>query len=144
MYSAEHDSEHAVALWRIAGPLSADEWARHRRDMARIASWPATPRPAVILMVRDFAPTARQRAELADLSAHPGYRPYLVLVSSNALLRGALQAIRWLQRRTAYEMEIVADLETATAWLERRRGEPLPALRAMTRAASAPRVDVPA
>lgn len=134
MYAAEHDPQHAVAVWRMAGPISDAEWAEHRRDMMRIATWPATPRPAVLLEVRDFAPTARQRADLAELSARPGYQPLLVLVSSNALLRGALQAIHWLQRKSVtYEMEVTADVEGALRWLEHRRGEPLSSLRAMAR-----------
>lgn len=136
MYAAQHDLQHAVAVWRMSGPLSAAEWAQHCGDMERMARWPSAPRPAVLLEVSGFVPTARQRAELAELSARPGYRPYVAMVTSNALLRGALQAIHWLQRRAAYEMEITGDLESALRWLEHRRGEPLPVLRAM---ASVPR-----
>lgn len=131
MYWADHDAAHAVAYWHVAGPLSPCQWAEHLADMSRVATWAEGPRPAVLMHVVDFAPTAKQRAELAQRSGQPTYRPYLALVTSNAFLRGALQAIQWLSPRQAYEVRCVPDVPTGLAWLEASRREPLPWLRSM-------------
>lgn len=120
----------AAAVWMMRGPIELPEWQRHLADMLAIRTPTPAPRPAVLLDVEGFVPTAVQRAQLAEHSRHPDYRPYLAFVTQSGLARSALRAIHWLQSEQHYDTGFFASRDEAIAWLEAKRGEPLTELRA--------------
>lgn len=120
----------AAAVWMMRGPLELREWQRHLADMLVIRSPAPAPRPVVLLDVEGFVPSAVQRAQLAEHSRHPDYRPHLAFVTQSSLARSALRAIHWLQSEQPYETGFFAHRDEAIAWLEEKRGAPLTELRA--------------
>ncbi len=128
MYIGKHDDERGLAIWRFVGSVTPQEWQQHIADIDRVARWQLPDRPSVILEIIGFTPNAAQRAEIAQHTATPKYRPYLAFVSTNALLRGALQAIAWMQTKKHYEEAFFSNTDAAIRWLEERRGSPLEAL----------------
>jgi hypothetical protein len=128
MYIGKHDDERGLAIWRFVGSVTPQEWKQHIADIDRVARWQLPDRPSVILEIIGFTPNAGQRAELAEHSATPTYRPYLAFVSTNALLRGTLQAIAWKQAKKHYEEAFFSNTDAAIRWLEEQRGSRLEAL----------------
>lgn len=131
MYVGGHDEGRALAVWRFVGSVDAHEWEQHLADIDRVASWKLVERPSVLLEIVGFTPSAKQRAAIAEHSASPGYRPFLALVSTNAVMRGVLQAILWMQGKKHYDEEYFSNTEAAIQWLEERRGAPLDPLRTL-------------
>jgi hypothetical protein len=135
MYTFAHDEALSIGVWVVDKP-TPDEWAQHFEHLRQLARWsPANGRRAAIMLVPGSAfdrPDALRRAELARLTAAPGYDPFIALVTPNAAARGLLTVLRWMQPRPRWELEPFADTESALGWLEGRRGGALPALRAMT------------
>jgi len=131
MYIGKHDDERGLAIWRFVGSVSPEEWRQHIADIDRVAQWNLDTRPSVLLEIIGFTPNAAQRAEIAEHSAAPGYCPYLAFVSTNALLRGALQSIRWMQAKKHYEEAFFSNTDAGIRWLEEKRGSSLDALRTL-------------
>jgi hypothetical protein len=118
----------------FGGDVSPEEWGKHLADVDALNTWRGKIRPAVVLLMLGGAgmPNALIRQKLATLTSKPEYNPYLAIVTSNPLIRGALSALRWLQSAPPnYEADTFARTEQAIGWLEQRRGEPLPELTGM-------------
>jgi hypothetical protein len=136
MYYCEYNQARALGVWVFRGSgITPQEWSAHVDDIRTLTSWHGknSLRPAVLLLVLGGTdrPDALRRQELAALTAAPGYNPHLAVVSSNPLIRGALMALRWLQKTPNYEADTFADTTQALGWLEKRRGEALPELALM-------------
>lgn len=133
-YVSRTDTTDACVLWdfRATSILSRD-WERHLEDMRAVAlsSERTTVRPAVMLFVpeRWAMPDADQRTKLAQASGHPGYNPFLAIVTRNPLARGVLRVLTWLNENPRYDAQVFAEASDALAWLEGKRGQPLPTLR---------------
>ena len=135
MYFCEHNEARALGVWMFrGGDTTPAEWEAHLSDVETVSRWHARTklRPAIVIVLLEGAgrPDAVTRQKLAQATEQPGYNPYLAFVSSSTLVRGTLTAMRWLQKTPHYELEIFADSPEAIAYLERRRGQPLPELTA--------------
>jgi hypothetical protein len=75
-------------------------------------------------------PNARLRKRAAAVSGAAGFDHFLAIVSDSPLARGVLTAMSWL-RPQQHVHEVFVAPHGATDWLEAKRGEPLPALRAI-------------
>lgn len=73
-------------------------------------------------------PNAAIRKRAAQVSGDVGFDHFIGIVSDSPLARGVLTAISWL-RPQRHVHEVFLDPREAIAWLEAKRGEPLPALR---------------
>ncbi|AKF08270.1 hypothetical protein [Sandaracinus amylolyticus] len=130
MYVHAHDPVRGLAVWYFRDATDED-WAQHFAHLDEIATWSRTTgkRAACVLVVGRFdVPDAKRRAELAWHTEQPGYDPYVAFIAPNAAVRGALTVMSWLQKKPRFESGFVSSPEEAQAWLEERRGEPLPAL----------------
>ncbi|WP_394841833.1 hypothetical protein LZC95_32745 [Pendulispora brunnea] len=135
MYIARWDWQIGIAVWWFEGISTDAEWEEtfgHRRDLC--VHSPSMPfRPAVLLYLDCDRPNALRRKQLADLSDHPNYNPYIACVAKTEELRGAQLALRWAGSHPNYDKEIFRDVEPALAWLEMKRGTHLAPLRLMVR-----------
>ena len=132
MYRSVSDAREALAVWSFEGRPSKEEWAKHIQDVEELKGWRARggQRAAIILAADDAArPDARQRSEISKILDSPHYDAYVALVSSSALVRGVLTALRWVRSKPYYEESTHADFDSAVAWLERKRGGPLPVMK---------------
>lgn len=77
-------------------------------------------------------PDARTRQRAAQVSAAPGFDHYIGIVSDSPLARGVLTAMSWL-RPQQHVHDVFLRASDAVAWLESRRGGPLPSLRDIER-----------
>jgi len=135
MYIARWDWQIGIAVWWFEGLLTDEEWEEtfgHRRDLC--AHSPSLPyRPAVLLYLDSDRPNAIRRKQIADLSDHPHYNPYIACVAKTEELRGAQVAMRWAGTHPNYEKEMFRDVDPALDWLEEMRGTRLAPLRLMVR-----------
>jgi hypothetical protein len=131
MYASAVDEKSSVMVWYPSDPTPA-EWDAHFADVETCIGWSRRTgvRPAVLLLANEFArPDAKLRMRLAAITGHVDYDPYIAFVNSNAMLRGLLTVLGWMHTKPSYEIEYLASEEAGIAWLEQKRGMPLPQLR---------------
>jgi len=133
MYVARSDWKLGIAVWWCEGIFTDAEWEetfRHRRELC--AHSPGLSfRPAVLLYVESERASPLRRKQLADLSDHPAYNPYIAFISTDQEVRGVQTAMRWIGQSPHYDKELFETIEPGLTWLEEKRGMPLPALRKM-------------
>lgn len=83
-------------------------------------------------------PNAGIRKRAAHVSGDIGFDHFIGIVSESPLARGVLIAMSWL-RPQRHVHEVFVGPSDAIAWLEAKRGEPLPALRDIEARLFAPR-----
>lgn len=133
MYISDHDPQRALAVW-IFDSATPAEWELHFEHLRSLATWSTRTgtRAAVLFINRSFdMPSTELRAQLTELTARPGYDPYVAFVAPNKTMMTVLTLFSWFQKKPRYETRFVSTVEAGLAWLEEKRGGPLPALREM-------------
>ena len=133
MYLSRSRWELGVAVWWVTGFQTDEDWEQEFADMrALMERSPSMPyRPAVLLYLDCNRPNATRRKQLAEMSALPAYNPYLACITTDPELRGAQVAMRWVGLQPACEKAVFDTVDEGLAWLEEKRGTPLPALRVL-------------
>jgi hypothetical protein len=104
----------------------------HASQLEREANARTKTGAMVILVDADCPrPSARWRKRIAEARNAARFEHfYFALVTTSLLVRGALTAIRWVQRETpAFQSEAFATFADADAWIVRKLGAPGPELR---------------
>jgi hypothetical protein len=137
MYISESDPTRSLAVW-VFGSATVPEWEHHFEELRDLATWSEKVgrRTAALLINRTFEmPSAELRAKLTELTALPGYDPYVAFVAANRTMMTVLTLFSWFQKRPRYEIQFVSSVDAGLAWLEQKRGEKLPALRTLAKTA---------
>lgn len=109
------------------------DYTRHLSAMTEVALQAQQAKRRLAILIRQEpgypVPSASWRKQVAYMTSQPCFRTIVcAIVSVNPLLRGVVTALNWLRHRE-YEEAIFGDMDSALTFLERTRGEPLPALR---------------
>ena len=72
-------------------------------------------------------PNAKWRKKFAESSMAIKSKPILAFVSTSPVMRGIVTAVNWI-RPAPFEFEILSTFDRGVAFLEDRRGAPLPRL----------------
>jgi|GEM_PF-5475856 len=137
MYISESDPTRSLAVW-VFGSATAPEWEHHFEELREVATWSEKTgcRAAALLINKTFdMPAAELRAKLTEHTALPGYDPYVAFVAANRTMMTVLTLFSWFQKRPRYEIQFVSSVEAGIVWLEHKRGEKLPVLRALAKTA---------
>jgi len=130
MYAFENDPVRSLAVWCFDKATNAD-WDTHFAHLRDLATWSGKTglRPAALLIPGGFdVPDTEHRTELTQLTALPGYDPFVAFVAPNKAVKTVLQLFALFQRNPKYEMRYVASVAEGIAWLEGKRGAALPEL----------------
>jgi hypothetical protein len=128
----ENVAEGSYACRFSEGGNPRDDYQSHLAGQRSIVEkiGPGKP-PMALLIYQDPGfppPDAVTRREVVALTDAPEYSAVTAIVSKSAVIRGVVTAINWLRRKDAEET-IHDTAASAVAWLEEKRGAPLPQLR---------------
>ncbi len=120
---------------------SYDEDADHEqylRDAVRAERECDTSKSAILILCVDAdypRPSAQWRKRIADVRNNTPFAQFcFALVTTSALVRGALTAINWLSRPApGFHAAAFATFDEAKRWAEEKRGAPVPALEQLHR-----------
>ncbi len=120
-------------MWWFSGMVSDaefEETLEHRRELCA-HSPKLSFRPSVLLFAGAEPPNALRRRQLCSVQDHPHYNPYIACVTRDPRQQGTSVALRWIGGRPNWDESIFTTLDQGLAWLEAKRGTPLPELREM-------------
>ncbi len=135
MYYSEFNQARAALVCRIArGGDEENDFGPHieRLVSAAEAVHGGGLRLALLIIIDPGHPLPNSvwRRKVAEATSNAHFRPYFAVVTDNPLARGMLTALSWL-RPQRFEAHVGPAEDKALAWLEAKRGEPVPELRIM-------------
>ena len=135
MYYSDFNDARALLICRIArGGDEPNDFGPHieRLLSAAQAVQGREVRLALLIIIDPGHPLPGSvwRRKVAEATGNPAFRPYFAVLTDNPHVKGMLTALSWL-RPQRFEAHVTSEESRAMAWLESKRGEPLPEMRIM-------------
>lgn len=125
VFSFVFDADQAVAVFLFSGRTNSDaDFDAYLRCIAELDVIAASlDRPVLVQLIDpdNALPDARWRRRMAEATQTVRSKPFYVLVTDSAAVRGVLTAINWI-RPPPFELEVVPTLDAAAQTAEARTG----------------------
>lgn len=127
MFAHEFDLELRAVVFLFSGKHNSDEDYAAYLDAIAELDRRAAGLEVIAIQVIDpgnAVPSAAWRKRIADSTAHMKSRPYYIMVTTSAIVRGVMTAINWL-RPPPYEFAVASTFDEALLLVNRRRDTPI-------------------